>query len=146
MGLAVHGGYLQVETATAAEDASTGPREAGGRDPGTHVTLLAGVAELAERIDVARAEAARTAGGGAGGRAAAPPAHAPAAADRTGDAAAEGGTGPEDVELAQAEAALAPRRAAPRGGGGVDRLSAGRPSSESGEILVRAQANWDELR
>ncbi len=42
--LAVHGGYLQVETA----------------EGSTRVTLLAGVAELAERIDVERAERARS--------------------------------------------------------------------------------------
>jgi F-type H+-transporting ATPase subunit epsilon len=45
--LAVHGGYLQVESGPAVESGST------------RVTLLAGVAERAETIDVARAERAR---------------------------------------------------------------------------------------
>lgn len=50
--LAVHGGYLQVET---------GPGIGGAEAPqrGTRVTLLAGIAELASSIDVARAERQR---------------------------------------------------------------------------------------
>ncbi|MGH9047160.1 MAG: F0F1 ATP synthase subunit epsilon [Acidimicrobiales bacterium] len=52
--LAVHGGFLQVDT---------GPQEDG--DPpgaaGTRVTLLAGIAELAEEIDVERARRAKEA-------------------------------------------------------------------------------------
>lgn len=44
--LAVHGGYLQVATTT-------------GDEAGTRATLLAGVAERAEDIDVPRAERAR---------------------------------------------------------------------------------------
>ena len=52
--LAVHGGFLQVDT---------GPAE-GGDGPGgllTRVTLLAGIAELAGEIDVARARQAKEA-------------------------------------------------------------------------------------
>ncbi|MHB1583041.1 MAG: hypothetical protein ACYC0E_04740, partial [Acidimicrobiales bacterium] len=56
--LAVHGGFLQVETGPGlgdgGDDAAAGP---GGWS--TRVTLLAGVAERAEEIDVARAERAR---------------------------------------------------------------------------------------
>jgi F-type H+-transporting ATPase subunit epsilon len=48
--LAVHGGYMQVET---------GPGLADDDQRGTRVTLLAGVAELASSIDVARAERAK---------------------------------------------------------------------------------------
>ncbi len=58
--LAVHGGFVQVDTRAGAAD--------GGDDVGdgpiaglsTRVTVLAGVAELVDDIDVARAEAART--------------------------------------------------------------------------------------
>ena len=50
--LAVHGGYLQVET-------GPGVGGAEGSQRGTRVTLLAGVAELATSIDVARAERQR---------------------------------------------------------------------------------------
>jgi F-type H+-transporting ATPase subunit epsilon len=71
--MAVHGGYLHVDTAAAAlaearaatgdgragagAGAGTAEAEAGG---GTRVRLLAGVAERAEDIDVARAEQARS--------------------------------------------------------------------------------------
>lgn len=51
--LAVHGGYLQVETGPSPGD------EEPSRSRSTRVTLLAGVAERAEDIDVARAEHAR---------------------------------------------------------------------------------------
>lgn len=47
--LAVHGGYLQVET---------GPGLDGGEGRATRATLLAGIAELAASIDVPRAERA----------------------------------------------------------------------------------------
>ena len=53
--LAVHGGFLQVDTSPGA---AAGLAEADGPLPGlsTRVTVLAGVAELAEEIDVPRAE------------------------------------------------------------------------------------------
>lgn len=93
MRLAVHGGYLQVET-------GPGIGDDGGR--GTRVTLLAGVAERAETIDVARAERAR--------------AEAQARVDEL-RAQGRGATGPpgtggeseatvHDAELVAAEAAL----------------------------------------
>ena len=56
--LAVHGGFLQVDTSPGAAE---GLAEGDGPLPGlsTRVTLLAGVAELSEEIDVPRAERAR---------------------------------------------------------------------------------------
>ena len=91
--LAVHGGFLQVDTSPGA---AAGLAEGDGPLPGlsTRVTVLAGVAELAAEIDVARAEQARE-----------------RAAQRVGELGA--GRGPvsedveEDVELAEAEGALA---------------------------------------
>jgi F-type H+-transporting ATPase subunit epsilon len=91
--LAVHGGFLQVDTsAGAAEGLAAGD----GPLPGlsTRVTVLAGIAELAEEIDVPRAEQAKEAatqrvnelGGGRGG---------------------PSEEGEEDVALSEAERALA---------------------------------------
>jgi F-type H+-transporting ATPase subunit epsilon len=56
--LAVHGGFLQVDTSPGAAGALA---EGDGPLPGlsTRVTVLAGVAELADEIDVPRAELAR---------------------------------------------------------------------------------------
>jgi F-type H+-transporting ATPase subunit epsilon len=72
--LAVHGGFLQVDTSPGAAE---GLAEGDGPLPGlsTKVTVLAGIAELADEIDVPRAEAAKAAaqarvselGGGRGG-------------------------------------------------------------------------------
>ena len=58
--LAVHGGFLQVDTSPGAAE---GLAEGDGPLPGlsTRVTVLAGVAELAEEIEVPRAERAREA-------------------------------------------------------------------------------------
>ncbi|HUC03998.1 MAG TPA: hypothetical protein VL961_01280 [Acidimicrobiales bacterium] len=58
--LAVHGGFVQVDTSAGA---AQGLAEGDGPLPGlsTRVTLLAGIAELAEEIDVPRAESAREA-------------------------------------------------------------------------------------
>jgi len=89
---AVHGGFLHVGP-TGTEDGTAG---------GTLVTVLAGVAEPADRIDVARAERARDA------------ASARVEELRTGRAGQAGGAPeagehpvtPEDLELAQAEDAL----------------------------------------
>jgi F-type H+-transporting ATPase subunit epsilon len=90
--LAVHGGFLQVDTSPgAAEGLAEGDGPLAGLS--TRVTVLAGVAELASEIDVPRAEQARE-----------------RAAQRVGELGA--GRGPvtedveEDVELAQAEGAL----------------------------------------
>jgi F-type H+-transporting ATPase subunit epsilon len=91
--LAVHGGFLQVDTSPGAAE---GLAEGDGPLPGlsTRVTVLAGVAELSDEIDVPRAEAARE-----------------AANQRVTDIGA--GRGPvgedveEDVEAAEAESALA---------------------------------------
>ncbi len=91
--LAVHGGFHQVDTSPgAAEGLAAGD----GPLPGlsTRVTVLAGVAEVAEEIDVPRAEQARE-----------------TATQRLSDLGA--GRAPvseeveEDVELAEAESALA---------------------------------------
>lgn len=86
--LAVHGGYLQVEKGVARDGADGGS--------GTRVTLLAGVAELADHIDVPRAERARTA--------AAALIEELRSTGRGGGAEAE--AAPESLELAEAEAAL----------------------------------------
>ncbi|HVA08638.1 MAG TPA: F0F1 ATP synthase subunit epsilon [Acidimicrobiales bacterium] len=98
--LAVHGGFLQVDTSAGAAE---GLAEGDGPFPGlsTRVTVLAGIAELADVIDVPRAEAAKeaatqrvaqlsSAGGGRGGASDLP----------------EGAEAP-DLALAAAEAALA---------------------------------------
>ena len=60
--LAVHGGFVQVDTRPGAADGLVEGGE-GGPLPGmtTRVTLLAGVTELAEDIDVPRAERAQEA-------------------------------------------------------------------------------------
>ena len=91
--LAVHGGFLQVDTSPgAAEGLAEGDGPLAGLS--TRVTVLAGVAELASEIDVPRAEQARE-----------------RAAQRVSELGA--GRGPvsedvgEDVELADAEGALA---------------------------------------
>jgi F-type H+-transporting ATPase subunit epsilon len=96
--LAVHGGFIRVDTRPgAADDLIEGGGE-GGPLAGmtTRVTLLAGVAERAENIDVPRAERAQAAATQlvadlAGGR------------SSTSDADGEGG----DLDLHQAQAALA---------------------------------------
>jgi F-type H+-transporting ATPase subunit epsilon len=91
--LAVHGGFLQVDTSPGA---AGGLAEGDGPLPGlsTRVTVLAGVAELAEEIDVPRAERAKE-----------------SAAQRVGELGGGRGQGAEDVEedveLAEAEGALA---------------------------------------
>jgi F-type H+-transporting ATPase subunit epsilon len=91
--LAVHGGFLQVDTSAGAAD---GLAEGDGPLPGlsTRVTVLAGVAELATEIDVARAQQAQE-----------------RAAQRVGELASGRGPTTEDVvvdvELAEAEGALA---------------------------------------
>jgi F-type H+-transporting ATPase subunit epsilon len=90
--LAVHGGFLQVDTSPGAAE---GLAQGDGPLPGlsTRVTVLAGVAELASEIDVPRAEEARE-----------------RAAQRVGELAS--GRGPasedaeDDLELADAEGAL----------------------------------------
>jgi F-type H+-transporting ATPase subunit epsilon len=58
--LAVHGGFLQVDTSPGAAE---GLAEGDGPLPGmsTRVTVLAGVAEMADEIDVVRAEQAKDA-------------------------------------------------------------------------------------
>jgi F-type H+-transporting ATPase subunit epsilon len=58
--VAVHGGFVQVDTSPGAAE---GLAEGDGPLPGlsTRVTVLAGVAELAEEIDVPRAEQAKEA-------------------------------------------------------------------------------------
>ncbi len=91
--LAVHGGFLQVDTSPgAAEGLAEGDGPLAGLS--TRVTVLAGVAELASEIDVPRAEEARE-----------------RAAQRVSEMGS--GRGPvsedpvEDLELADAEGALA---------------------------------------
>jgi F-type H+-transporting ATPase subunit epsilon len=121
--LAVHGGYLHVETGTDLD---------GTEGRSTRATLLAGTAELAERIDVARAERAREQAearleelramgrGSSGGASHGGASHGGGGHGGGGHGGgghgggAEGGTGgdgehavaPEDLELAETEAAL----------------------------------------
>jgi F-type H+-transporting ATPase subunit epsilon len=81
---AVHGGFVQVDTSPGAAE---GLAEGDGPLPGlsTRVTVLAGIAELADEIDVARAEQARD-----------------AATQRVNDLRSgrgTGGAGGEDVEV-----------------------------------------------
>ncbi|MGO8870294.1 MAG: hypothetical protein ACLQPH_02635 [Acidimicrobiales bacterium] len=64
--VAAHGGFVQVEQHVASDDEAAGSSggsagasgASGGADAGTRVTLLLGVAELAEEIDPGRAQAA----------------------------------------------------------------------------------------
>ena len=91
--LAVHGGFVQVDTSPGAAE---GLAEGDGPLPGlsTRLTVLAGVAELSEEIDVPRAEQARD-----------------AATQRVNELrAGRGGAaeeGEEDVALSETELALA---------------------------------------
>ena len=96
--VAVHGGFVQVEQHVPADD------DEAGSSSGTRVTMLVGVAELAEDIDVERAQAARTA---AEARVAEPP-------DRAADRRRSSDDAEPDAELVEAEAALRPGRGAPR--------------------------------
>jgi F-type H+-transporting ATPase subunit epsilon len=91
--LAVHGGFVQVDTSAGAaegvEDVGDGPIAG----LSTRVTVLAGVAELVEEIDVARAEAART--------------EAQARLDQLRSSSARDDAGAAaDVEISQLESAL----------------------------------------
>jgi F-type H+-transporting ATPase subunit epsilon len=107
--LAVHGGFIQVDTSPGAAE---GLAEGDGPLPGlsTRVTVLAGIAELADEIDVARAEQARDT------------ATQRVNELRSGRGPAVEGEGAEeaDVVLAQAEGALnrAELRLAVAAGGG----------------------------
>jgi F-type H+-transporting ATPase subunit epsilon len=104
--LAVHGGYLHVETGTgtgggADPEAGAGgtPTPPGGTSAGeraTVVTLLAGVAELSDQIDAARAEQARVQA----------QARVEAARGATAVVDGEGSDAGGSLELADAEAAL----------------------------------------
>jgi len=101
--LAVHGGFLQVETGPGLEPENGGDAAAA-PSPGarsTRVTLLAGVAELADQIDVPRAERARE-------EATVRVDELRAATGRSGapGEAAEAPATAEELELTQAEAAL----------------------------------------
>jgi F-type H+-transporting ATPase subunit epsilon len=88
--VAVHGGFVQVEQGVPAEADAAGA----GEGPGTRVTLLAGVAELAEEIDTERARVAFE-------RAESRVAELGAAGSRAGGEAEE-----PDAEMVDAEAAL----------------------------------------
>jgi len=94
--LAVHGGFLQVETG----DLDSVGGEGTAADRSTRVTLLAGIAERSEDIDVARAEQAKAA---AEARIDELRASGKTRAEGTEDAPLT----PEDLELASAEGALA---------------------------------------
>jgi F-type H+-transporting ATPase subunit epsilon len=91
--LAVHGGFLQVETSADAAAGVEGVGDGPISGLSTRVTVLAGVAELVDAIDVPRAEAART-----------------AALARLDQLKAAGGredaTGGADVEISQLEGAI----------------------------------------
>ena len=104
--LAVHGGYLQVETGTDLDGTGGGADggASGASDRTTRATLLAGVAELSDQIDVPRAEEAK-----ARAEARVEELKAAGRSSGSGSAAASGeGEAPsqEDLELAAAEAAL----------------------------------------
>jgi F0F1-type ATP synthase epsilon subunit len=94
--LAVHGGFLEVDTSPGAAE---GFAEGDGPLPGlsTKVTVLAGVAELAQEIDVPRAERAREA---------ATQHVAELSSGRGGGADQPAGSDAPDVPLQEAEAAL----------------------------------------
>jgi F-type H+-transporting ATPase subunit epsilon len=96
LNLAVHGGFVQVDTSPGAAE---GLAEGDGPLPGlsTRVTVLAGVAELAEEIDVPRAEAAREA---------AAQRVAELSSGRTGAPEPSEGTEAPDLALREAERAL----------------------------------------
>ena len=91
--LAVHGGFIQVDTSPGAAE---GLAEGDGPLPGlsTRVTVLAGIAELAEEIDVARADLAKDAS-------------AQRLADLNAGRAPAGDDLEEDVAITEAESALA---------------------------------------
>jgi F-type H+-transporting ATPase subunit epsilon len=93
--LAVHGGFVQVDTSPGAAE---GLAEGDGPLPGlsTRVTVLAGIAELSEEIDVPRAEAAKEAA----------TARVSELSGTRGGASDQDGEAP-DVALAEAERALA---------------------------------------
>jgi len=95
--LAVHGGFIQVDTSPGAAE---GLAEGDGPLPGlsTRVTVLAGVAELAQDIDVPRAEQAKEA---------ASQRVSELSAGRGGPSDTPEGGAPADVALGEAEAALA---------------------------------------
>jgi F-type H+-transporting ATPase subunit epsilon len=94
--LAVHGGFVQVDTSPGAAE---GLAEGDGPLPGlsTRVTVLAGIAELSGEIDVPRAEAAREA---------AQQRVAELNSGRSGAADLDDGEAP-DLALVEAERALA---------------------------------------
>ena len=121
--VAVHGGFVQVEQGVSSEGgdgaaggSSSGPASSGGSlsgsvdqaTSGTRVTMLIGVAELAEEIDADRARAALEAAEArvaeltaAGGRGA-----GSASGSGAGSGSAAGDDEEPDVDLVEAEAAL----------------------------------------
>ena len=92
--LAVHGGFLQVETGRRGAPGVEGVGDGPIAGLTTRVTVLAGIAEIVDTIDVARAEAAR-----AGALAQLDQLRAAGARDDTAAAV--------DVEIAQLESAVA---------------------------------------
>jgi len=95
--LAVHGGFVQVDTSPGAAE---GLAEGDGPLPGlsTRVTVLAGIAELSEEIDVPRAERAREV---------AAQRVSELSSGRGGASDQPVGTEPHDATLREAEEALA---------------------------------------
>jgi len=96
--VAVHGGYVQVDTRRGAASGLAGGEDGPIAGVSTRVTLLVGIAELAEDIDLPRAEAARA-------DAQARLDQLRAAGTRGGDTADAGVVA--DLERAEAEQALA---------------------------------------
>ena len=91
--LAVHGGFVQVETSAEAAAGVEGVGDGPISGLSTRVTVLAGVAEIVDMIDVPRAEAARTL--------------ALARLDQLKAASGrEDASGAADVEISQLEAAI----------------------------------------
>jgi len=95
--LAVHGGFVQVDTSPGAAE---GLAEGDGPLPGlsTRVTVLAGIAELSDEIDVPRAEQAREASSQQ---------VAALSSGRSGASDQQLGTDAPDLALREAEEALA---------------------------------------
>ncbi|HMD45456.1 MAG TPA: hypothetical protein VKG43_04820 [Acidimicrobiales bacterium] len=102
LALAEHGGFLYVDTSPGAAEraeGTAGPAEGAPAGLSTRVTLLFGVAELADQIDVARARAARD-------RATARLDEVRAAGRGTTEPGAEGVLSETDLEMAELAAAL----------------------------------------
>jgi len=96
--LAVHGGFVQVEQHVDDDADSESGRPSSSSSSGTRVTVLAGIAELADEIDTERARVAR--------EAAEAKVSELASAGRSSGTAGSGEDEEVDAEVVEAEAAL----------------------------------------